>query len=249
MTLRAAVFDYGHTFLDFAPAEDRLLEAYAEIRAILVAEAESELPDAAGLIERLSGHVWRAVEESYRRRELDELDIIAVLDEGLHDLGLDLSRELVRQLAEMEHRAMAARLTVPRENLAVLGQLHDMGLKVGLVSNAHFLPELMREDIERLGIAEHVDRAVFSSEIGIRKPHPSIFLHVLNGLGVEPSEAFFVGDRLRDDIEGAKSLGMRGVLTHQYRREELGSYPAEPDLVINALPDIVPWAKSVLADE
>jgi len=249
MALHAAIFDYGHTFLNFAPAEDRMLVAYEEIRSLLTAEAERELPQAGDLVQQVSRAVVGAVEDSYRQRQLEELDIVALFQQSLGGLGLDLPRELAQRIAEMEHRAMAADLFVPPENLQVLADLRDLGLEIGLVSNAHFLPGMMREDIERLGIAQYVDQAVFSSEIMVRKPHPDIFLDVLNRLEVRPDEAFFVGDRLRDDIAGAKALGMRAVLTRQFRQEELGSYPVVPDLVVDRLPDVVPWARSLVHGE
>ncbi len=36
---------------------------------------------------------------------------------------------------------------------------------------------------------------------------------------VDASEAVFVGDRLLDDVEGARNVGMRTVLTQQFRQE------------------------------
>jgi FMN phosphatase YigB (HAD superfamily) len=107
---------------------------------------------------------------------------------------------------------------------------------------------MMREDIERLGIAQFVDDAVFSAEIGVRKPHEAIFRKVLDAIDVDPPAAVFVGDRLRDDIAGAKALGMRGVLTQQYRQEEVGTYPVTPDLVIQRLPELTLWVASLLDD-
>jgi putative hydrolase of the HAD superfamily len=128
---------------------------------------------------------------------------------------------------------------VPAENLQVMKSLKERGLRLGLVSNAHFLPELMREDIARLGVAPYLDEAVFSAEIGVRKPDPAIFRRVLGELGVAPEEAIFVGDRVRDDIAGAKNLGMRAVLTHQFRQEDSAGAVFQPDLVIDALAEIV----------
>jgi putative hydrolase of the HAD superfamily len=243
---RAVIFDYGHTLLDFAPAEDNLLECYSRVREMLTAEASRDLPEASQLVEALSRRVVAMVEESYRNAELEELDIVNLFATALRSLGLDLRHDLIRQIAEMEHRALVSRLVVPPENLEVLKTLRDTGLRIGLVSNAHFLPELMREDVERLGIAQYVDDAVFSAEIGVRKPHPAIFLKVLKELGVQPAEAIFVGDRVRDDIGGAKGLGMRGVLTRQFRREEVGDGAVPPDRIIERLPELVPYVRSQL---
>ena len=44
------------------------------------------------------------------------------------------------------------------------------------------------------------------------KPHPSIFEAALRGVGVPASESVMVGDNLTQDVDGARRLGMRGVL-------------------------------------
>ncbi|HLJ69109.1 MAG TPA: HAD family hydrolase, partial [Chloroflexota bacterium] len=241
--LRAVVFDYGHTLLDFAVAEDRMLEAYERVREMLAAEAAQELPGAEAFVEALTRRIAQEVSESYARRELEELDVVDMFDLGLQTLGFRLSRDMVRAITEIEHRAMASRLEVPEANLDTLRELRAMGLKLGVVSNAHFLPEMMREDLRRVGIADLVDDMVFSAEIGVRKPHPAIFLKVLETISVPPASALFVGDRLRDDVSGAKALGMRGVLTHEFRQEEIDPDIAVPDAVIRRLPEVVPLVR------
>jgi putative hydrolase of the HAD superfamily len=62
------------------------------------------------------------------------------------------------------------------------------------------------------GIAEKVDAVVFSSEIGRRKPAPEMYRAALDTIGVEAQHALFVGDRVREDYEGPRALGMRAVI-------------------------------------
>ena len=91
--------------------------------------------------------------------------------------------------------------------LPVLAELRRHGLKLGLVSNTS-------RDLEHF-VAHHaldVDAAVSSGRFGKTKPHPSIFEHVLGRLGVRAADAAMVGDSLDDDVEGARSLGMRAFL-------------------------------------
>jgi HAD superfamily hydrolase (TIGR01509 family) len=240
LPLRAVIFDYGHTLVDFNVAEEALLDCYEQVRLLLLREVEQELPEARDLLTALSKPVDAMVQDSYAHSELEELDILELFQNALVNLGLSLRAELVAQIVEMEHRAAVSDLHVERENLAVLSSLRERGLKIGLVSNAHFLPRLMREDIERLGIAALLHAAVFSAEIGVRKPHPAIFRKVLDEIEVSPEEAIFVGDRLRDDVQGAKELGMPAVLTHQFRQEEVEGASQAPDALIERLPDLVP---------
>jgi putative hydrolase of the HAD superfamily len=81
-----------------------------------------------------------------------------------------------------------------------------------------------------------MDGTAFSSEVGVRKPDPRIFLATLERVGADPAEAVFVGDRLVDDVTGARALGMRTVLTHQFRQEH--DPGIVPDARIDRLADL-----------
>jgi HAD superfamily hydrolase (TIGR01509 family) len=58
-----------------------------------------------------------------------------------------------------------------------------------------------------LALCDHV---TVSWEHGTVKPDPAIYLHALEGLGLEP-EAVFVDDR-RDNVDAADEVGLHGVL-------------------------------------
>jgi putative hydrolase of the HAD superfamily len=79
-----------------------------------------------------------------------------------------------------------------------------------------------------MGLAERLDYAVFSSEVGKRKPHPAIFERALAELGVDAGDAVFVGDRLYEDIRGAGELGMTTVQALWFRADEHAE-GGEPD--------------------
>ena len=108
---------------------------------------------------------------------------------------------------------------------------------MGLVSNMSLSHESIRADVERLGLAEFFDGAVFSSGFGYRKPDPRIFEEALRLVEASPDQSVFVGDRLVDDIGGAQAVGMRAVLIRQFRQEDPG--PGDhPDAVIERLRDL-----------
>lgn len=240
-SLRAVAFDYGDTLGDLRVAEQKLLETYVDIRRMLEEQAHRELPEAPDLIQNVTVWVMGQVGASYARQELEELDVLELFEQALSALGLKVPRELVQQIHELEYRAVVSTRTVPPENLQALAELKSRGLKLGLVSNAHFLPALLLEDFERLGLVEYMDAIVTSSQLGLRKPHPAIFERLLAELDVSPGEAIFVGDKVREDVVGPKELGMRAVLTHQFRQEEFEAAEVQPDFVIESLPDLVPY--------
>ncbi|TMG31944.1 MAG: HAD family hydrolase, partial [Chloroflexi bacterium] len=75
----------------------------------------------------------------------------------------------------------------------------------------------------------------FSSEVGVRKPHPQIFTDALRKVGVDAARAVFVGDRVREDVQGPQRLGMRAVLTREWRQED---DPGAADAVIQRLGEL-----------
>ena len=75
-----------------------------------------------------------------------------------------------------------------------------------------------------------VDAWISSGVHGKVKPSPTIFLAVLDLLGVEAAAAVMVGDSLLDDVEGARALGMRAYLI-----DREGRFPERND----ALPTLL----------
>ncbi len=57
------------------------------------------------------------------------------------------------------------------------------------------------------------DAVVISSEVGMRKPEPQIFLHAAELLGLSPHECIFIDD-IEANITAAEQVGFTGVL-HQ----------------------------------
>lgn len=71
----------------------------------------------------------------------------------------------------------------------------------------------------RRQFAKHLDQfdhLIVSHEVGLRKPQPGIYDHVIERLGVHPTECVFVDD-LPVNIEAARARGWHGIV---YRRED-----------------------------
>lgn len=134
----------------------------------------------------------------------------AVLFAWGHTLAIwapdDESRDTVRRLDSTTH--------------ALLEALRKRGLKLGVVSNASEQPAVLRGELEESGIAERIDYAVFSSEVGRRKPDAEIFERALDALGIAAEAALFVGDRLYEDVRGASELGMTTVQALWFRADD-----------------------------
>lgn len=56
-------------------------------------------------------------------------------------------------------------------------------------------------------LENHFDKVYFSSDMGMRKPNPEIFLEVCKDQGFKPSETLFIDDT-EQHVEGAKKAGL-----------------------------------------
>jgi putative hydrolase of the HAD superfamily len=230
-TVRAVLFDFGHTLVDFRRTQEALHQAYEQIRARIEAVAFMEVHELLDLVERVAGGVDRLVAESYEQRRMEELDQVALFKEALGAIGFDLPQDVIDHIVALDHSAYSNSIKVEPDVLETLDRLRAEGKRLGLVSNLTLLPHLVREDLDRMSLGSRLDATVFSSEVGVRKPDPRIFREALRRLKAEPAETVFVGDRLYDDISGAQAVGMRGVLTRQFRQEDDPDY--RPDAVID----------------
>jgi putative hydrolase of the HAD superfamily len=98
---------------------------------------------------------------------------------------------------------------------------------------------MLRQVLERLGLARHLSILSFSDEVGLRKPHPEIFHRTLSALGVPPAEAAHIGDDVTTDVAGARGVGMRAIHLCHSTSVSQHSDGAESIPSLRALPGIL----------
>jgi putative hydrolase of the HAD superfamily len=210
--LKAVLFDVDFTL--FRPGPELGPEGYRRVgeRHGLSLDPERYAEARIASIEKLS-----------RERDLvhDEEVWIAFTEQIV--LGMGGYAEGARECAVDMVRAWERHenFSLYEDALPVLDELRRHGLRLGLVSNG-------QRDLEEFAVHHglEVDVVVGSKAHGRIKPHPSIFVAALQALGVRAEEAAMVGDSYEDDIEGARSLGMRAFLLD---RDDL--HPDEDDRI------------------
>src|SRR5215212_4257063 len=212
--LDAVLFDWGDTLMRFAYSPELVA---AGNRAGLEALARADLPQADEVTERFR--------EEYEPLfwvpgTIEEIEYPELVRRLLADFGVEIEDEALGRYLEAEHRAWDPARILAAHTHPLLESLRALGLKLGLVSNAFDPGWLLHRDLEQMGLAERLDFAVFSSEVGKRKPHPAIFERALDALEVAAVETVFVGDRLYEDVRGDGELGMTTVQALWFRADE-----------------------------
>ena len=85
--------------------------------------------------------------------------------------------------------------------------LKSMGIRIGLLSD--FLVE-QKEDV--WGILPHCDASISAESVGALKPSPHPFVALAKKLNVEPEKILYVGNNIKYDVMGARSVGMKTAL-------------------------------------
>jgi putative hydrolase of the HAD superfamily len=212
--LRAVLFDWGDTLFHFAYDEE-LLAAGWEAGLATLERDELPGPDATAQVFR-----ERYLPLLFVPGSLEEVEYPGMIRELLAGFGVELDDDELDRFLAAEHAAWEPARILGADTHALLDSLRERSLLTGLVSNAFDPGWLLHRDLADMGLADRLDAAVFSSEVGLRKPHPAIFEATLSALGVEPEDALFVGDRRYEDVRGAKELGMTTVQAFWFRADD-----------------------------
>jgi 2-haloacid dehalogenase len=121
---------------------------------------------------------------------------------------------------------------------AVLKALKGRGLKTAILSNG--TPKMLAAAVESAGIGASLDAVLSVEEVGVFKPHPSVYRLGAERLGVAAGEIAFQSSNAWD-AAGAAAFGYRVAWINRFRQapERL---PGRPDVELqslHALPEIV----------
>jgi putative hydrolase of the HAD superfamily len=190
----AILFDFGGT-LDAPglPWKERMFRLY-RAEGVNIAPAEFD-PVFYGADDALVGHVPATLgfRETIERLTTGVGGALAVRDERVN--------------ARVAKRFVEDSLDCIRGQRDLLSQLAQR-YRLGIVSNFYGNLATVCEELDLRPLFKVM---VDSVDVGVEKPDPRIFRHALDGLGVEPEDATFVGDSRSRDMEGARGIGMPHV--------------------------------------
>ncbi len=127
----------------------------------------------------------------------------------------------------------------------VLKGLADLNLIRGIISAG--LRVKQAEKIIRLHIHEFLTPgAIFiTDQVGISKPNPKLYQHVLESLDLRPERTMYVGDHPENDVDPCNSLGMITVWNRRSGRHSRTKGKSKPDYEIRDFYDL----RSILRED
>ena len=182
--MKAVVFDLWDTLVEWPVTEaEELKQRIAELVAVDADEFERR---------------WR---DGYRASQTGSLA------DSYRALGLP--NEHVAEHVAARHDFARQMLRLRAGARETLEALRARGVKLGLITVCSEEVPAAWAETELAGL---FDAETFSSSCGLMKPEPEIYLSTAERLGVEPSDALFVGDGANDELGGAARVGMTPVL-------------------------------------
>ena len=186
MSIRAVIFDLGGVIVD------------SPLHAIAAYEAELGIP------KDFVNHVVvdTGPRGAWSRLERGEVSMA------------DFHRDFEAECAAAGHRISAADMMAriaecgPRPRMIeAVGRLRAHGLRTSALTNNWASEDGERDNAELRDLFDHF---VESAVIGLRKPDPKIYEHVLSLLEVAASEAVFLDD-IGSNLKTARQMGMTTI--------------------------------------
>lgn len=184
--LKAVVFDFGMVLS--GPAD---VDAHRTLKRIV------------GVPEAIFESQYWAHRHAYDAGSCDGPEYWQRLARGA---GVTLSNAQIIELVNNDVK-MWSTLDVPMVQWAL--KVKASGFTTGILSNICF--ELSAAFEEQCMWLNQIDYRFWSSRLGVAKPDPAIYEHMLCTLGIRPEQILFIDDR-EDNIRAAQALGVMGIL-------------------------------------
>ncbi|MCK4384645.1 MAG: HAD family hydrolase [candidate division Zixibacteria bacterium] len=233
--LKAVLFDMGSTLIEFENYTwDVLARLSAEKGYEFLKDKNVTVPNLGDFSKVLHDEFVKAKSEI--EADFKEMKFEKVIFDFFTKLNLSTSDGVYGSFLEVYYEPIADQLTLVDGAEKILKFFKEENLKIGLISNTIFPERYHLRELKRFRLYSYLDAHFFSSQVGVRKPHPKIFQLALEKLQVDPSEAVFVGDRLKEDVGGAQNVGMKGILKYHQGRDY--TVPVTPDAQVMELKDL-----------
>jgi 2-haloacid dehalogenase len=220
LAVRACVFDAYGTLFDLASAAARCNDVLGD-KTTAVAQ------------------LWREKQITYtwlRAAQNLHADFWQVTGDGL-DFTLEtlgITDPAIRARLMGLYRELTCFPEVPD----VLRRLKQAGYATAILSNGS--PSMLQDLVASANLGGLLDHVLSVEEVGVFKPHPSVYQLAVDRLGVPASAISFQSSNAWD-AHAASAFGMRVVWCNRYgqRRERLPGAPDREIRTLAELPDLI----------
>jgi HAD superfamily hydrolase (TIGR01509 family) len=154
--------------------------------------------------------------------------------------------ELMLRRSQIATEFFAKHVILFHGTKATLEQLRDMKLHLAVATSS--VSASARPFLKRTGIEGFFDVIVAGDEIKRGKPHPDIYLHTAEKLGIVAKRCLVIEDAL-SGVAAAKAANMTVAAIPDRRFVDVGEYKKRADYVLGSLSEIPALIVRIGADE
>ena len=189
--IKAVIFDLDNTLLDFMKMKSMAVDS--GIQGMIEAGLSIKFSEAREKIFNIydsKGYEYQEVFDDFIISELGEINY-KILASGI----------------VAYKKAKEASLILYPNVLQTINRLSEMGLKLGVVSDAPSREAWIR--LCSVNLHHIFDAVVTFHDTGFHKPSPEPFKKIVERLNIAPKECIMVGDWPDRDVVGASKVGMK----------------------------------------
>ena len=144
------------------------------------------------------------------KEEMVEYPLDALLRKHLKERDIPYTEDLIDQAVKV-YMYPEVKISRPYEGTKeLLDKLKNAGYFIALISNT-LARSFVDTVINSHGMTEYFDYVLTSYDVGYRKPHRNFILRFCEDTGADVRNSIWIGDRLKDDIHGANTIGMKNI--------------------------------------
>jgi putative hydrolase of the HAD superfamily len=212
MPIHAVTIDFWNTLYDSSGGEGRDTE---RARVVLHHAERLGAPVSIDSLKAAQKAAWEHFNQVWRAEHRTP-PTRTMVEFYWHELGVDADTEAIDEVTRIFSEGVLNHppALLPHVAEALEELIRGLGVKhVALISDTAFSPgRVLRQIMERDGIARYFNVFSFSDETGVSKPNPLAYRTALAGADCELSASVHIGDIERTDVAGAKALGMKAIL-------------------------------------
>ncbi len=175
----------------------------------------------------INHYYWK----QYRENMISEVELRYLrLEKTFEAMKVSFTPSLLERVAELYIQQLSTHTELFEDTISVLEYLSSK-YTLHIITNG--FEHVQQRKLENSGIARFFKTVLTAEKIGVKKPHPTIFLSAMKTAEVLPEHAMMIGDSLEADIQGALKLGMQAIHFNSHKE----AYHEEC-LIIDQLSDL-----------
>ena len=215
-------FDLDHTLWDFEKNSGATFKSIFE-----ELNFEFSLEVFLDFYNPINHYYWK----QYRENMISEVELRYLrLEKTFEAMKISSTTARIDRISELYIQELSTHTHLFEDTVSVLEYLNSK-YTLHIITNG--FEHVQQRKLENSGIARFFKTVLTAEKIGVKKPHPTIFLSAMKTAEVLPEHAMMIGDSLEADIQGALKLGMQAIHFNSHKE----AYHEEC-LIIDQLSDL-----------